>query len=237
MAKKTKVLVLDNTWLPFAVCNYFDALCKVFAGRARVQATVINDENPVFRTTRRNHPIDKICPVCDSSRLNRVGITNVRVCNSCGIKFRLSEDGILEIFKPSVIIMTEYRFKDKHNSVRFSKRNLFARDNYMCAYCGEYFSQNDLTIDHIIPKSHDTYNRENGSGWMNCVSACKPCNNKKGDKTLAEAKMKLLYNPSIPSYAPRFYIKKEIASADESWWDFLGKKDEWINEKQYCEKE
>lgn len=66
--------------------------------------------------------------------------------------------------------------------VPFSKKNVMIRDNFTCVYCGEKNTR--FTIDHVIPKY-----RGGKSTFENCVTACKPCNNKKGRKLCSEIKM------------------------------------------------
>lgn len=73
---------------------------------------------------------------------------------------------------------------------RYSKNGILCRDNRMCAYCGKTAN----TVDHLLPRAKGGI-----SSWMNCVSACKKCNNKKSDKTLRESGMKLLYEPFEPN--------------------------------------
>jgi hypothetical protein len=68
------------------------------------------------------------------------------------------------------------------------RMTLYARDQHICAYCGNEFATGQLTIDHVIPKS-----RGGGNNWANCVTACRPCNHRKGWKTPEEAKMHLLF--------------------------------------------
>ncbi len=89
-------------------------------------------------------------------------------------------NGVLRI--PAVLrliklIRTIYKTK-----VPFSKKNVMVRDGFACAYCGT--SGRRLTIDHVVPKA-----RGGISTFENCVTACKPCNNKKSDKLCREAKM------------------------------------------------
>ena len=79
------------------------------------------------------------------------------------------------------------------NKVPFTKKNIFVRDGYKCMYCGTSGSVK-LTIDHIIPLS-----RNGKTNFENCVSACRPCNNKKGRRTPSEAKMYLLRQPHAPT--------------------------------------
>lgn len=89
------------------------------------------------------------------------------------------------------LIRTLYRSR-----VPFSKKNILTRDGFRCAYCGN--DKEKLTIDHIIPKS-----RGGKTSFENCVSSCKPCNNKKGDQTPTEANMYLkvkAYQPTIAEF-------------------------------------
>jgi 5-methylcytosine-specific restriction endonuclease McrA len=75
-----------------------------------------------------------------------------------------------------------------------SNPKLFARDRGVCAYCGGHFRQDDLTREHIVPTSrggHDT--------WMNCITACRPCNGHKGNRLPEEANMSLMYLPYVPN--------------------------------------
>ena len=75
-----------------------------------------------------------------------------------------------------------------------SNPKLFARDRCICAYCGRHFPFDALTREHIKPTSrggHDT--------WMNCITACRPCNGHKGNCLPEEVNMALLYLPYVPN--------------------------------------
>lgn len=99
----------------------------------------------------------------------------------------------------------------KHSRVILSNRTLFGRDRHICAYCGEYFENfRDLSRDHIIPKSKGGVNV-----WENCVTACKSCNAKKGNKTLKEAKMELLYVPYVPTHYEHMILQNRKILADQ----------------------
>ena len=71
---------------------------------------------------------------------------------------------------------------------------LFARDRHVCAYCGQRFHADDLTREHIEPTS-----RGGADSWMNCITACRGCNGRKGSRRPEEAHMALLYLPYVPS--------------------------------------
>lgn len=96
---------------------------------------------------------------------------------------------------PLVIRVIKYVRSVFKKAVPFSKKNIFIRDGHKCAYCGTEITDMELcTIDHITPRAQGGI-----TSWENCVTACKPCNNKKADKTPREAKMALLYKPYQPT--------------------------------------
>lgn len=87
---------------------------------------------------------------------------------------------------------------------------LYGRDQFLCAYCGNTFAPHKLTIDHILPKSHGGKNV-----WMNCVSACKPCNHRKADRTPEMADMPLLYVPYVPNAFEKMILKNRNILGDQ----------------------
>lgn len=95
-------------------------------------------------------------------------------------------------------------------SVYVERNILYARDRYMCCYCGHVFKYFQLTIDHVHPKSRGGKNI-----WMNAVTACKPCNHGKADRTPEEAGMEMLYVPYIPCRAEKFIMKNRHILADQ----------------------
>jgi len=90
---------------------------------------------------------------------------------------------------PAVIMMKQY-IKSK-SEVRFSKSNLYLRDQYKCLYCGYKFSRSHLTMDHVVPLS-----RGGKTEWTNIVAACNPCNSIKGNRMDWKPK----YKPYRPGY-------------------------------------
>lgn len=110
----------------------------------------------------------------------------------------IQRDGTVSyIESPSILAIKGHGFNPhKHSTVALSNKTLFGRDRYVCAYCGNHFSNfHDLSRDHIVPKS-----RGGENVWMNVVTACRSCNSRKGSKTLKEARMELLYAPYVPSH-------------------------------------
>jgi len=91
-----------------------------------------------------------------------------------------------------------------------SNPKLFARDRSTCAYCGGQFRFDDLTREHIIPTSrggHDT--------WMNCITACRPCNGHKGNRLPEEVQMSLLYLPYVPNLHEDMILRGRRILADQ----------------------
>lgn len=91
-----------------------------------------------------------------------------------------------------------------------TNKGLFRRDHSICAYCGEVFSYDHLTRDHVIPRS-----RNGKDVWTNVVSACGPCNKHKDNRTPEEANMKLLYVPYAPNRAEHLLLMNRTILADQ----------------------
>lgn len=92
----------------------------------------------------------------------------------------------------------------KYKVPALTNKSLFGRDRHLCAYCGKVFNYDHLSRDHIKPRSFDGPDE-----WMNVVSACKPCNHRKANKTPEEAGMQLLYLPYIPSKFEAMILKNK----------------------------
>lgn len=72
----------------------------------------------------------------------------------------------------------------------FSREGVLKRDRHRCAYCGRHAT----TVDHVLPRS-----RGGTWTWLNAVAACHKCNNRKANRTPAEAGMRLLISPYAPT--------------------------------------
>lgn len=83
-----------------------------------------------------------------------------------------------------------------------SRREVFRRDEHTCQYCG---SHKRLTLDHVIPRS-----KGGSHTWDNVVTACAPCNHKKGAFLLHETRMQLKHKPRAPMHPA-------IAFAEQFW--------------------
>lgn len=112
---------------------------------------------------------------------------------------------------PSVIRISKF-IKVPYKKVVLTRKNILRRDEFKCAYCGR--SDLPLTIDHVFPRA-----RGGDDAWENLITACTYCNNKKGDRTPDEAKMKLYYQPYKPSHI--MFIKNVVGRLDERWKPYL----------------
>jgi len=117
---------------------------------------------------------------------------------------------------PSIIRLRTYVNVHQKPSLRFSRENVYLRDNYECQYCGLKFSIKDLTLDHVIPVS-----RGGPKDWKNIVTCCRLCNQKKGNRTPQEAHMPLLKKPVKPRALPHMEIIIQVHNAPESWKTYL----------------
>lgn len=116
--------------------------------------------------------------------------------------------------RPSVIKLA-YMVKRPRPQVRLSRREIFMRDDFTCQYCGS--KARELTLDHVVPK-----HRGGGHSWDNLVSACRPCNHRKGGKTLEESRMRLVKTPRRPQPAQYFlWVQRLHGDTHDTWLKFL----------------
>jgi 5-methylcytosine-specific restriction endonuclease McrA len=78
-------------------------------------------------------------------------------------------------------------------AVRFSRSNVYLRDEHVCQYCGDKLEKKECTLDHVLPTS-----KGGKSVWENTVCACGPCNANKADQTKG-------WKPRLKPYKPDFY--------------------------------
>lgn len=119
-----------------------------------------------------------------------------------------------EIQVPRVIRLLDYE-KLPRQTVKFNRRNIFARDHNQCQYCGKKFSTTDLSLDHVVPRSQGGQ-----ATWENIVCACINCNVKKGGRTPKQAHMTLIRKPEKPKRSPLLNLKLALTKY-QSWKTFL----------------
>jgi 5-methylcytosine-specific restriction endonuclease McrA len=114
---------------------------------------------------------------------------------------------------PHVIRLVHYVRVPRAIQRKISRRALFARDGWRCVYCGTAGGR--LTLDHVVPRS-----KGGESIWENVVTACAPCNLRKGDRTLEQVGMVLRTQPRPPQ--PVLFIRLAAARIPQGWTPYLG---------------
>lgn len=181
-------LVLNKRWDPIQLTSVKEAIGLVAKGSARIL-----DQDGQAHDLNSWHEISKL----------RAQMGEDTVIRSCK----------LSLVQPKVILLTTYE-KLAQRSVVFSRKNLFKRDRYTCQYCGKQPGPDELTIDHIHPKS-----RGGASSWENCALACIECNKRKANRTPEEAGMKLRKKPIKPTWKGLMQIDPK--RRDKDWDQFI----------------
>ena len=119
-----------------------------------------------------------------------------------------------EIQAPRVIRLTGFD-RMPRQTVKFNRRNIFARDNNQCQYCGKKFVLSELSLDHVTPRSQGGQ-----TTWENIVCACVDCNVRKGGRTPKQSTMTLIRKPEKPKRSPMLNLKLSH-SKYQSWRTFL----------------
>ncbi|NBT07565.1 MAG: HNH endonuclease [Chitinophagia bacterium] len=126
---------------------------------------------------------------------------------------------------PAVVKTAKY-FRVNNYKVKFSRKNLFIRDNYTCQYCNNRFDINSLTYDHVVPKSVWDHNKGSPTSWTNIVTACRDCNRRKGNRTPKQANMPLQNLPNKPQKNVKYlpittYLSKIRSEIPTEWIGYL----------------
>ncbi|MBF6569099.1 MAG: HNH endonuclease [Candidatus Binataceae bacterium] len=163
----SKVLVLNRSYLPVHVTSVKRAFALLYQGVARA----VDEEYRTFDFESWRH-------LSIEMHHDRLGIIG----------------GFIRV--PRVMVLMAYeRIPRRH--VRFSRFNIFARDNNTCQYCGQRLPRTELNLDHVVPRS-----RGGMSTWENIVCSCHICNRRKGGRTPEEARMMLIRRPCRPEWTP-----------------------------------
>jgi 5-methylcytosine-specific restriction endonuclease McrA len=181
------VLVLNSAFLPIQVTSVRHALELLCQNRARVvdqsYITYTLDEWMIQTAI-----IHRASPLPDAVTIKTISAL---------------------IMLPAVITLTEYDSIPKR-VMRFRRRDIFARDQHTCQYCGHIPGVEHLTIDHVKPRA-----RGGITTWDNCVTSCRPCNTKKADRSPEEAGMPLRNGPPRKPNAALNFNKK--VESNPSW--------------------
>jgi len=118
---------------------------------------------------------------------------------------------------PAVVRLRRWvNLKRQGPVIRFSRANLYARDEGRCQYCHKRFPEKELTLDHVLPVV-----RGGRKTWENIVTACMKCNQKKGDRLPEEANMRLLNRPQMPHWLPGMCGSIRTVAAPQLWEPYL----------------
>lgn len=187
------VLVLNKGFLALKVCTAKSVLTTLYKGLAKVV-----DEN--YNLYTFEEWVDKGNELLkDTNEMEKYS----GVLHSPSIK----------VVVPQAIYLHVSEIKaNGFLKVKYSRKNIFHRDDNKCQYCGTEKPRGVLTVDHIIPRSRGGKNT-----FTNIVAACKECNSKKGDRTPEEAGMILIKNPATPKW--KSYTGMPFSKAKKSYWD------------------
>lgn len=182
----SSVLVLNRHWLAIHVCSARRALCLLYADLARVV-----DES--YRT----HDFQ-----------------SWRELSAVASHPEMIHTPSFSLLVPQVIMLTRYARRPPQQ-VKFSRRNIYLRDGHTCQYCGEQPPRDELTIDHVIPRS-----RGGRTTWENVVLACVRCNTRKGNRLPEESGMRLRRPPLRPLW-PLLPQRGQVFRARSLWQKFV----------------
>jgi 5-methylcytosine-specific restriction endonuclease McrA len=183
------VLVLNRLWQAVNVCSVQRAFTLLYQGHARV----VDAGSGSFQTLNFHEWRD----------LSRDYSGNDAV-QTISFRVRIPKVILLMVFDRMPV-------KD----VKFTRHNVFERDQNTCQYCGNKFERRDLNLDHVIPRD-----RGGPTTWDNIVCSCIPCNSRKSNRTPGEAGLRLLKKPKRPKWRPFVHVGFS-KNADESWRHFL----------------
>jgi 5-methylcytosine-specific restriction endonuclease McrA len=181
------VLVLNKSWIAINIASVRRALTLLYQGLAKV-VSVEED----YKT----YDFESWADISEaaSSEVIRTVHFQIRV--------------------PEVIVLTLYGGLPRREVV-LSRKNIFERDNNTCQYCGRKKSREDLTIDHVVPRSRGGKNE-----WVNLVLACYNCNARKQNRMPADAGMRLVRTPKKPHWVPHIGIQMSQIKRT-SWQKFV----------------
>lgn len=183
------VLVLNRLWQAVNVCSVKRALTLLFEGRAQVVFDVGTGlrtyDFPEWRSISEAGP--------DKESVHTISY-RIRI--------------------PRVIVLLVFDRMPK-KEVKFTRHNVFERDQNTCQYCGRKFDRKDLNLDHVVPRD-----RGGPTSWENIVCSCIPCNTRKANRTPQEAGIRLIKKPKRPKWRP--FIQVSLGGIhDDSWKQFI----------------
>lgn len=120
--------------------------------------------------------------------------------------------GIHREYPMPAVVRVLRRFKRERQAIKFSRLNIYSRDAFTCQYCRQQLPTEDLTFDHVVPKS-----RGGRTTWENIVTCCIECNSTKANRTPAEADMQLARVPKKPRWLPVVTVDMDRRRVPAEW--------------------
>jgi 5-methylcytosine-specific restriction endonuclease McrA len=185
MVLEERALVLNRHWTAVGTTSVRSALCLLYREAARAV-----------------HPEDSSLHDFDS--WSRVTIADSEPC---------VRTAVLRLKVPEIVLLSHYEEVPRRR-ITFSRKNVYRRDRYTCQYCGSRPELDELTVDHVIPRSLG-----GRTSWTNCVLSCVKCNRRKSNRTPAESGVRLLREPREPSWSPCLTIPTH--QRRECWEPFI----------------
>lgn len=187
------VLVLNRLWQPVQTCSVKRALKLLCLGHAEVVQTEGEAKYQTHNLTSwAEHSVKEVAHLAEEV------IHSVKVM----------------LMVPKIIVLGAYD-RMPRNEVKFTRHNVFLRDQFTCQYCRKKFMEKDLNLDHVYPRD-----KGGKTTWENIVTSCVRCNTRKANKLPHEVNMKLLREPKRPRWRPLFGSKMDT-KPDHSWEQFI----------------
>jgi len=184
------VLLLNRLWQPVHICGVRRAFSLLYKGVGQV----VFRENGTFAAYDFRRWAGMKWSEGDGASYVRTVSLTIRI--------------------PEIVLLYHYdRLPQKE--VKLTRKNIYLRDRNTCQYCGRFFKENELNLDHVLPR------RLGGATtWTNIVCSCVECNLRKGEKTVEASGMGLIKMPKKPRWSPFNHIafKRNTCS---SWDHFL----------------
>lgn len=184
------VLLLNRLWQPVHICGVRRALSLLYKGVGQV----VFRENGTFAAYDFMRWAGMKWDEGDGASYVRTVSLAIRI--------------------PEIVLLYHYdRLPQKE--VKLTRKNIYLRDRNTCQYCGRSFKENELNLDHVLPR------RLGGATtWTNIVCSCVECNLRKGEKTVEASGMGLIKMPKKPRWSPFNHIAFRRTTCS-SWEHFL----------------
>ncbi len=114
--------------------------------------------------------------------------------------------------KMPAVVRLKKAIAQHKKGIKFSRINVFTRDDFKCMYCSTKKPMKELNYDHVVPR-----HKGGKTVWENIATACYPCNDRKGGRTPLEAGMKLRKIPYRPKTLPMTVPFLSVKRVPEEW--------------------